>query len=166
MKPIMQTGFAVCLAVAVLAGGNARADEHAEVTLVGKSCGYKVVNDTFDGKYVVADCWDYSTYLSVAARCMLDTTEFYIRTDEYIMEDGIRLRIALDGVEIPEWDWNMATNNKALFIEPAIPTIKEVLKHSRLQVRVIERDGDSHNANIDISRLGEAIAPARELCGW
>lgn len=84
----------------------------------------------------------------------------------YMREDGLRLRTALDGVETPEWEWGISTDREALFIKPAIPTLKEVLKHSRLQVRVTEIDGDEHNADIDLSRFGEAIAPVRELCGW
>ena len=60
----------------------------------------------------------------------------------------------------------MSGSNKALLIEPPVAKIMLLLNASRLRVRIIERDTTHHNGDIDISRLGEAIAPVRELCGW
>lgn len=159
----MQAASAVFLAFAMLAGGNVRADE--QFTIVGENCGIITGEDTFDGKNVFGYCGDDTTLVSVGVGCKNNITELFIYTGKYML-NSLRLRVALDGVETPAWDWSMSTNNEALSIRPAIPTIKEMLKHSRLEIRIIERDGDIHNANIDISRFDEVIAPVREICQW
>ena len=174
MKPIMRTAFAVFLAVAMM-GVNARAEEHEEFTEFG-NCAAQIHDDVFDGKIAWAYCAANTThvpvyapiYSHVYARCLGNTTELYIYLPgEAVLDDGIRLRTALDGIETPEWDWEInPIDNKALFIRSAIPTIKKLLEHYRLQIRIIESNGEQHNSDIDISRLGEAIAPVRELCGW
>lgn len=164
-----QATFAVFLVVATLAGGSCvNVVEHADFTdtYFGNICSSRVENDTFDGKTANAICIDYAVLMSIGARCKNDTTTLIIQTGKYMLTDGLRLRVALDGVETSYWWWEMSTSNEALFIEPAILRIKEMLGHSRLEVRIIERDGDTHNADIDISRFDEAIKPVRELCGW
>ena len=66
----------------------------------------------------------------------------------------------------------------ALFITPAIPTIKEALEYKYLYVRITLSEGGFYVVGhrdyspaafpplINISGLGEAIKPVRELCGW
>lgn len=44
-----------------------------------------------------------------------------------------------------------------LLIKSAVLTFKKVLKRSRLHVRVIERDGNRHDGDINNSRIGEEI---------
>ena len=167
MKPAMRIVCAVCLAVAMLAGGNARAEDLPEgYTAFGESCINWVKDDVFDGKLAIAWCKDNATQVEVVARCKNNTTDIFIDANKYMLKDGLRLRTALDGVETPEWSFGISANYEALFIDPAISTIKEVLRHSRLHARIIERDGDQHNGDIDISRFGEAIKPVRALCGW
>lgn len=156
--------FAIFLAVAMFAGGNARAENHVELTEYSDHCMSAVIDDAFDGKIVTGACADAP--IGLFARCKGNTTKIYIATNTFLLSDGLRLRTALDGVETPEWDWSMSTDYGALFIRPAIPTIKEVSKHTRLRVRIIEGNGDIHNADIDISRFGEAIKPVREACEW
>lgn len=173
MYPRIMSAFAIVLmAVTMLAGGSARADEHVEYTDFGMHCGVSVENDTFEGKIVWSQCWDHATDMRIVARCMSGATDIYIETLGEISEDGLRLRTALDGVETTPWRWSTGgvwNSYHSLFIEPGIPTIKKLLEHSRLEVRIVtfvEGIEAHHNGNIDISSWGEAIAPVRELCGW
>ena len=171
----MQTAFAVFLAVAMLAGGNAHAEEHEKFifTYEGENCLSAIKNDVFDGKIAWVSCISnmpgripISGPMRVEVRCMKNTAKLSIWIVEYVLKEGLRLRTALDGVETPEWSWEIKPiENRTLFINPAIPTIKKLLKHSRLQIRIIESSGRQHDDDIDISRLGEAIAPVREICG-
>ena len=175
MYPRIVSAFAVFLAVAMLSGGNARAESHplTDFYYAEGNCVSSAHTDAFgDGKFAFAYCDDHSFRMRVFARCIddTDTTTFEIGIIEYILEDGLRLQTALDGVETSQWGWRWSydeeTELTTLFIYPAIPTIKEALKHSRLQIRIVEGNGHIHDADIDISRFGEAIAPVRELCDW
>lgn len=163
MKPIMHTVFAVFLAIAMLVGSAWSTAALAQVSQ--GDCRSFAYDDDFDGRWAFATC-PWPSDMRIVVRCRNDTTEFYITTGEYMLERGISLRTALDGVETPGWSRTISTDNRSLFISPAIPTIKKLLGHSRLRVRITERDGGQHDANIDLSGLGEAIAPIRELCGW
>lgn len=168
MKPTIRAS-AIMLAAALLAGGSVRAENHVEFTNFGENCISLVTNHrpVIDGEIAVGHCMDFATRIAIAVRCNMDnTTVLSVSVNKHMLEDGLRLWTELDGVETPEWDWDMSTDNEALYIRPAIPTIKEVLKHSRLRVRIIEGNGDIHNADIDISHFGEAIAPVRALCQW
>lgn len=166
--------FAVFLAIAVFAGGFARAQdgEHTHTNLfgdIGDNCANGVKDDVFDGKIAAAGCSDLAThFIAIGARCKNNTTDLAVLTPKHISEDGLHLWTALDGAETPEWKFRLVkTNNtRELYIRPAIPTVKELLKHSRLQISIVESNGERHNADIDISRFGEALAPVRELCGW
>ena len=170
------------------AGGNVRAEEDPEEESllplpgpytskdIGDNCENWTDHDTDAG----ALCRDDSTSITtdIFMDCNPpDTTMLVIQFDKYMSEDGLSLLTALDGVETPQWRWNMhdwgLPNNEhadqgfvILDIKPEIPTIKSLLDHSRLQIRVTEKDGYTHNAAIDISRFDEVIAPVRELCGW
>lgn len=181
MKPIMQATFAVFLAVAMLADGNARAEEHEEFAEVGDNCVSSVSNDTFDGRTVSGACWDDSNDAFVGARCNNNRTDLILWIGEPLKpaEGGISVRTALDGVETDSWGWAITNifegeisntfKDKALYIvrqSRKIPAIKEMLKHSRLQVRIIDGWDNIHNVDIDISAFGEAIAPVRGACGW
>lgn len=182
MKPIIQATFAVFLAVSMLAGGNARAEEHIESTEVGDNCVSTVSNDTFDGRTVSGACWDDSNDTFIGARCNNNYTNLILWIGEHLQGGNelpyVIARTALDGVETKMIEWRVAIGNPSLYdfykdkalyiceIEDRIPAIKEVLKHSRLQVRVIDEWGNIHNVDIDISAFGEAIAPVREACGW
>lgn len=165
MKTIMRIVCAV-LAMCALAACGGGSNARAETTMFGESCGSVTVNDVFDGEIAIGHCIDYTSIVSVGARCMKNITELMISPNKYMLEDGLRLRTALDGVENTEWFWIMSDSHEVLHIFPVISTIKEILEHSRLQIRIIESDGDVRDADIDISRFGEAIAPVRELCGW
>lgn len=161
------------------ADGNARAEDFEDTAAFGDNRFHDCENwtnyDAFDGKSAGALCGDYSTPITteILMHCQDNTTYLSIQFTKYMLEDGLRLRTALDGVETPQWRWNMADWDTApdnefvvLDIEPEIPMIENLLDHSRLQIRVIEKNGYTHNADIDISGLGEAIKPVRELCGW
>ena len=162
--------FAIILAAFALTacGGGVSAVEHTGFadTHFGDYCSSRIGNDTFDGKTASAICMDYADHMSVGARCKNNTTSLVIQTGKYMIMNGLHLRVALDGVETPLWIWDASASREALFIEPAIHMIREILKHSHFQVRIIEIDGDTHNAEFDISRFGEAIKPVRDLCGW
>lgn len=162
MKPTM-LAFAIMLAVAMLVGGNARADIGR--VEIGENCAFFYEEDTFDGMITAGVCVDDANSVRITVRCMNNTTNLIIDTNKYMLKDGLHLRTALDSTETSAWSWSMSTDRESLFIHPAIPTIKEMLEHSRLEIRIIERDGDIHNADIDISRLDEAIHPVRKFCG-
>ena len=136
-----------------------------ELTFVTSNCIQSTYSNPFDGDSALAYCKDTISRIDVAARCANNVTELFIYTGKYMLS-SLRLRTALDGVETPAWAWSMADTHESLFIHPAIPTIKQMLEHSRFHVRIVESDGDTHHADIDISGLGEAIKPVREACQW
>lgn len=167
--------FSIFLTVAMLAGGNACAEDHEGFifTYEGENCLSAIKNDVFDGKIAWVSCISNTPGripitgpMRVEVRCVNNAAKLGIWIVEYVLKDALRLRTALDGVETPEWNWEIEPiENRTLFISPAIPTIKALLEHSRLQIRIIESNGKQHDDDIDISRLGEAIAPVREICG-
>ena len=162
----MQTtirAFAIGLAFAVLSSA-VYADSH--ITDYGEHCTSSLSDDAFDGAIATMACFSDETGISIGAVCRNGETNAQILIGRYVLERGLTLRTALDGVETPQWEWSISTSNKALFIKPPIPTLKEVSKHASLRIRIVEMDGDTHNAEIDVSALGEAIQPIRELCGW
>lgn len=96
---------------------------------------------------------------------MGNITELAIFKPGSLLEYTIRLRIALDGVETSGWDWEVTRNKEGLLIHYAIQTVYELLEHSRLNIRIVE-ESTQHDADIDISGLGGAIATVRKHCGW
>lgn len=171
MKPITCAAFAVFLAVATLAGGNAR----AEFSVFGE-CITATENNPFDGETALVFCFEDVTHFiltqeiavrAVAVRCANNTTELAISDgNKRISKEGLSLRTALDDTETPAWNWETRAGSGGLHIFPAIPIIKEMLRHSRFRFRITEGNGEQHNIDIDISGLGEAIKPVRKLCGW
>lgn len=173
MKPTM-LAFVVFLAVAMLAGGNARAQ-----TTTSGACETSNESNPFDGDFVIVICLESKNrFLSkmhgLAVRCMDNITKLWIAVDgkegKEMSKKGLSLRTALDDTETPKWDWELddrsGPNGIAMLITPAIPIIKEMLEHSRFRFRITEGNGERHNGDIDISGLGEAIKPVRALCQW
>ena len=156
--------LAIVLAFAALPSSAQAPDSHQSF---GEHCENNVYDDVFDGPAATASCEDSDSSISIIARCMDDTTRLFVSIGKRLT-DGARLLMALDGVEIQQEKWRtgFALNGGAVFLYPALPTAREILKHARLQVRIIEIDNYTHNADIDISAFGEAIKPVRELCGW
>lgn len=149
--------FAIMLAIMI--GENVYAQERQAI---GENCSSRV----YDNGDVVVYCYDSNAHgSSISVSCENDTTELAIVTGKFMWSDQLRLLTALDYVETPKWDWEMTSGNLALAIRPAIPTIKEMLKHEWFRFRIVE-SGGVHDGNIDISALGEAIKSVREACQW
>ena len=149
--------FAIMLAIVV--GENVYAQERQAI---GENCSV-VIRDSG----VFAACYDPNAriHAGVEVSCKNNTTELSVVTGSFMWSDQLRLLTALDYVETPKWDWEMTSGNLALAIRPAIPTIKEMLKHEWFRFRIVESAG-VHDGNINISTLGEAIKPVREACQW
>ena len=169
----MRITFSVFLVVAMLAGGSARAEttRHGACTTINE-------NNVFDGDFVIVICLESRNMFSkghgLVVRCMDNITKLWIGVDgeegKEMSKKGLSLRTALDDTETPQWDWELddffVPNIIAMLITPAIPIIEEMLEHSRFRFRITEGNGEVHNGEIDISALGEAIAPVRALCQW
>ena len=158
----IRAAFAVFLAVATLAGGNAR----AEISVFG-ACMTLTENNPFDGDSVVVGCLQDKLANILVIHCMNNTTELWVAPrNKRMLKEGLSLRTALDDTETTSWGWEVRDNPNRLSIKPAIPIIKQMLGHSRFRFRITEGNGEVHNGDIDISSLGEAIAPVRALCEW
>ena len=172
MKPtiIICAAFAMFLAI-IMMSGNARAEvlEEWAYPYDGEHCLSGTRNDVFDGKVALVSCISIKPmtgHMRIEVACKNKTVWLGIWIGEYMSKEGLRLRTALDGVETPAWDWEInSIDNRTLLINPAIPTIKKLLEHSRLQIRIIESRGRQHDDAIDISEFSETIAPVREICG-
>lgn len=192
MKPIMIV-FAIMMAVACAWPNEVLAQVHPLTGQKIYTCHAGVGNDPFDGEIAMAHCdqlhsdpsvtrlriWAACKGGKTSLRMKFTTPPFMTREEElawqerltlfphpYTLQDGLRLRMALDGVEITEWEWSMMEGNQRLSISPAIPVIKEMLEHDELLVRMNNTDGSARDARIHISDLREAIKPVRELCSW
>lgn len=106
MRPIMQAAFAICFAVAMLMGGDARVENHRDITLtyVGDcACSVETTHPVRNGgKIAPTYCDDSARRVRVFVHYINNTTTFSVGANKCMLKDELRLRTALGGFETPE----------------------------------------------------------------
>ncbi len=103
---------------------------------------------------------------ALVLRCKEDTTDAYIRTDEYLSNESTNVIVRYDSEKAEEQKFSLSTNNSALFFSPAILNIKKMLRSKQLVLRYTSYNGTPHTTTFKIGELSKQIQPLRAACHW
>jgi type VI secretion system VasI family protein len=102
-------------------------------------------------------------------RCKENTTDAYIKTDDFLGEDSTNVTVRYDSQKAQKAQkqkFSLSTNNKALFFSPAISNIKKMMKSKNIVIRYHTYSGTPNTVSFKMSDLKNKIKPLRAACHW
>ena len=99
-------------------------------------------------------------------RCKENSTDAYIRTDDFLGEDSTNVTVRYDSNKAQKQKFSLSTNNKALFFSPAIANIKKMMKSKNVVIRYHTYSGTPNTVSFKMSDLKNKIKPLRNACHW
>ena len=103
--------------------------------------------------------------------CNEGTLAFIYDTDDYLLtdvrRDGIDVTYRIGSEPSETRRWNETTSGEAagLFGREAIPFLKKIYDAEQIFLRIVERDGERHDATFDLSGTRSVIDAAAAACG-
>jgi type VI secretion system VasI family protein len=99
-------------------------------------------------------------------RCKENTTDAYIKTDDFLGDDSTSVTVRYDSQKAQKQKFSLSTNNKALFFSPAISNIKKMMKSKTLVMRYHTYSGTPNTVLFNMNDLKNKIKPLRAACHW
>ncbi len=103
---------------------------------------------------------------SLVLRCKENTTDAYIKTDEFLGDDSTNVTVRYDSNKAQQQKFSLSTDNKALFFSPAITNIKKMMESNVLVIRYHTYSGTPNTVTFELSKLKENIKSLRAACHW
>lgn len=108
----------------------------------------------------------------LVARCIEDETAFVFVQDDFLMNDfqrnSFEMTLRIDDQPSQQARWNSLTTNKGagLFGREAETFIRSMYDAERLFLRLVESNGQQHDAQFDLAGSQDAIEAVAAACGW
>jgi hypothetical protein len=115
----------------------------------------------------------YGEEFTLVARCKSNTTELYIRWNEYLGDDSndvyenwkyVTIRIDSDPAQ--KQKWGISTDTKATFSRSAIPTLRKMAKAKKLYAETVPYNENPRVAVYDLTGIEKPIKEIAEVCHW
>lgn len=109
---------------------------------------------------------------ALVARCIEGETALVFVQDDFLMNDfqrnSFEMTIRIDDQPSQQARWNSLTNNKGagLFGRDAETFIRSIYDAERLFLRLVESNGQQHDAQFDLAGSQDAIEAVAGACGW
>jgi hypothetical protein len=115
---------------------------------------------------------NFTGQTAVIVRCFEGETAFVFVQDDFLIHDystnsfGMTLRI--DDQTALQSNWNSLTNNQGagLFGRDAETFIRSIYSAERLFIRLVESNGQQHDALFDLAGAQDAFEAVAAACGW
>jgi len=113
-----------------------------------------------------------SVRFELIARCLENTTTFYIHFGDFFMSDNQgrgRIEYRVDDREAGSVRMRESTDHNALGLwrgRDSIPFLREIMDGSRMVIRATPYSESTLTARFNIAGLDAALVPLREACGW
>lgn len=109
---------------------------------------------------------------ALVARCMEGETAFVFVQDDFLMNDYRRntfdMTLRIDDQPSQQSRWSSLTSNKGagLFGRDAETFIRSIYDANRLFVRLVESNGQQHDALFELAGAQDAFEEIAAACGW
>jgi hypothetical protein len=109
---------------------------------------------------------------ALVARCIEGETAFVFVQDDFLMNDfqrnSFEMTLRIDDQPSQQARWNSLTTNKGagLFGREAETFIRSIYDAERLFLRLVESNGQQHDAQFDLAGSQDAIEAVAGACGW
>ena len=109
---------------------------------------------------------------SLMARCIEGNTSVIYNLDEYLLTSFRRssfdVKYRIDDSPAVSSRWSELTTKKGagLFRNLAIDFLRDIKSAKSLFIRLIEKNGEQHDANFDLSGIDKIIGYVSEACAW
>jgi len=103
---------------------------------------------------------------SLVLRCKENTTDAYIRTDDFLGDDSTNVTVRYDSNKAQKLKLSLSTNNKALFFSPAITNIKQMLMSKKIIIRYHTYSGTPNTVAFNLDNLKEKIGLLNCTQNW
>ena len=109
---------------------------------------------------------------ALVARCIEGETAFVFVQDDFLMNDfrrnSFEMTLRIDDQPSQQARWNSLTTNKGagLFGREAETFIRSIYDAERLFLRLVESNGQQHDAQFDLFGSQDAIEAVAGACGW
>lgn len=115
---------------------------------------------------------NFMGFTALIARCMEGETALIFVQDDFLMNDfrrnSFEMTIRIDDKPARQMRWSSLTNNKGagLFGRDAEAFIRAIYDADRLFLRLVESNGQRHDAVFDLSGGQDAFEEVAAACGW
>lgn len=109
---------------------------------------------------------------ALVARCIEGETALVFVQDDFLMNDyqrnSFEMTLRIDDQPSQQARWNSLTSNKGagLFGRDAETFIRSIYHAERLFLRLVESNGQQHDAQFDLAGSQDAIEAVAGACGW
>lgn len=109
---------------------------------------------------------------ALVARCIEGETALVFVQDDFLMNDfqrnSFEMTLRIDDQPSQQARWNSLTTNKGagLFGPEAETFIRSIYDAERLFLRLVESNGQQHDAQFDLAGSQDAIEAVAGACGW
>lgn len=109
---------------------------------------------------------------ALVARCIEGETALVFVQDDFLMNDyqrnSFEMTLRIDDQPSQQARWNSLTSNKGagLFGRDAETFIRSIYDAERLFLRLVESNGQQHDAQFDLAGSQDAIEAVAGACGW
>ena len=109
---------------------------------------------------------------ALVARCIEGETALVFVQDDFLMNDfqrnSFEMTLRIDDQPSQQTRWNSLTTNKGagLFGRDAETFIRLIYDAERLFLRLVESNGQQHDAQFDLAGSQDAIEAVAGACGW
>lgn len=109
---------------------------------------------------------------ALVARCIEGETALVFVQDDFLMNDfqrnSFEMTLRIDDQPSQQARWNSLTTNKGagLFGTEAETFIRSIYDAERLFLRLVESNGQQHDAQFDLAGSLDAIEAVAAACGW
>ncbi|WP_298845036.1 peptidoglycan-binding domain-containing protein [uncultured Roseobacter sp.] len=114
----------------------------------------------------------FSGQTVLLARCIEGETALVFVQDDFLMNDFRRnsfdMTLRIDDEPSQQFRWSSLTNNKGagLFGREAETFIRKIYDAERLFIRLVENNGQQHDALFELAGAQDAFEAVAEACGW
>lgn len=122
--------------------------------------------------YSQYDAHSFGGLTALIARCTEGKTAFIFVQDDFLLSDfrrnGFEMTIRVDDAPALTTRWGDLTNSKGagVFGAAAETFIRSIYDAKKLFVRLIENNGQQHDAVFDLSGGADAYESVASACGW
>jgi hypothetical protein len=109
---------------------------------------------------------------ALVARCIEGETAFMFVQDEFLMNDfrrnSLEITVRIDEKPPQQARWSNLTSNKGagLFGREAESFIRSIYDAERLFIRLVESNGQQHDALFELTGAEDAFEAVASACGW
>lgn len=109
---------------------------------------------------------------ALVARCIEGETALVFVQDDFLMNDfrrnSFEMTLRMDDQPSQQSRWNSLTSNKGagLFGREAETFIRSIYNAERLFLRLVESNGQKHDAQFELAGSQDAIEAVAAACGW